>query len=286
MTGYLPFVTSSLIVERSDAKKKDGVTYIGAIINNLYFQHAPTTSSPFANPSWNLDERIVYVSSPPDKVIAATLSGPRDVLIDAMGVYKYYVYELVLMQIVEELRKSRDVEVHGKVMDAFKGISSRAEIPKALKAINTIIPRGSDDFNKIISTIEGHPRGSSLAAIIADIDSLFLSADNEMMMKAITPDGIVGAISRSCVRGRVNLKSFPNVYEPCSSSNGEYCGKDGRLIVDVTDDYWERLPGLAFEDLSNPIKRPYLIDRLYYDNIIDEFSYNVAADESLFIRKK
>lgn len=282
VAGYQPFIVSSVI----SLSGNDGV-YIGAVINDLYFQHLPITASPFVSSSWNMEERVTVVSAPPDAVIAATLTGPREVSESsiAMGLYKYYIYELVVMQTVEELRKLRDETIHEKIREAFSSVSVRGDVPKALKSINSVIPRGSDDFNKIVAVIESWPRGKPFSDIISSIDALSLSADNEMMMKSITLEGIRKAISSSCVRGKVNIKSFPNVYEACMN-NAEYCDSSRRLIVDVDDDYWERFPDLVYEDLSNPIKRPYLIDRLYYDNIIDEFSYKVAHDESLFIRKK
>lgn len=286
MPGYLPFVTSAVLT-LGDSNDRQGDIYIGAVINDLHFQHLPTASSPFINPSWNLAERTIVLSAAPDAVIAALITGAKGVTTSPIDFYKYYVYELILMQVVEELRKERDDTVHGAIRDAFGTLKSRADIPRALKALNNLIPRGSDDFNKIVAVIEAWPRGRPLSEMTTAIDALSLSADTEKMMKAITMDGITQAIARSCIRGRVTLKEFPNVYESCGDKDKDrgYCSS-GRLIVDVTDDYWSRVPELIYEDLSNPIKRPYLIDRMYYDNIIDEFSYSVAADESLFIRKK
>lgn len=281
MPGYQPLVATGVI--RCD--EVDG--YIGAIVNDMFFQHLPITKSPFIAASWNLTERTKTVSMPPDKVIAASLKGATDIAATSIAgsLYKYYVYDLALMQVVEEIRKSRDDVIHKKLHDTFAAIKTRTEIPKVMKSISDIIPRGSEDFNKIIAAIESVPRGTD--GIASAIDAVILLSDEAAANAKITPQGISDAFSMSCIRGKVTIKSFPNVYEACGSGTPqEYCNSSGRLIIDVDDDYWGRLPGLIYEDLSNPIKRPYLMDRLYYDNIIDEFSYTVNDDESLFIRKK
>ncbi len=280
MPGYQPLNATGVI-------QCDGIDgYVGAIVNDMFFQHLPTTTSPFIAASWNLSDRVKVVSMLPDQVIAASLKGPTEVTASSISssLYKYYIYDLALMQVVEEIRKSRDETVHKKLHDAFAGIKTRSEIPKVMKSISDMIPRGSDDFNKIIAAIDMIPRG--VDGITDAISALILSSDEAASNAKITPDGILDAFNVSCTRGKVSMKSFPNVYESCHGGTREYCTSSGKLIVDVDDDYWGKLPTLIYEDLSNPIKQPYLMDRLYYDNIIDEFSYTVKEDESLFIRKK
>lgn len=269
--GYVMFLPTHVL--------KMGSSYIGVVINDLHYQHTPTGTSPFVQSSWNLDERVLHITTPPDVTIKNLLSGPKgiDIADVSHGLYKYYVYDLVLMQVVEEIKKARDVAIHDRIREAFSAMKGKGDIPRILKSLSDIIPRGSPDFDIIISALESSQ----------PIDTCVLSYDDAAAEKLITPEGIMNAINSSCTRGRLTIKDFPNVYEACSSQKGMgYCDGGGKLIVDVSDDYWATLPSLVYEDLSNPIKKPYLMDRLYYDNIIDEYSYSVADDESLFIRQR
>lgn len=279
LKGYLRFEVTKLLRSKSSRQ------FIGVVCNDIQISHKPSVDSPFMKREWTPETRIIDVEYDIDQVNRSLLLGSS--MIDDVSVsealYKYYLYDLVMMQVTKELRKLRDPTISARLVDAFSGQQS---VPIILKSLSDIIPRGSDDFDLLVNTItQAKKEKKKLADMLPTVT---FSWDTKYMKTFMTPEKITEFINTSCVRGQVSIKSFPNVYEPCGGdlSKKDYCNAQGRLLVDCDDEFWNSLPGLIVDDLTNNIKGEYIMDRLYYDNIIDEFSYNVSPNEDLFIKKK
>jgi hypothetical protein len=233
---------------------------------------------------WTPDARIIDIDYDVDAVNRSLLGGSSHITDIAVSraLYKYYLYDLVMMQVTNELQKLRDPTTSARLVEAF---SASAPTPVILKGINDIAPRGSADFELLVGLIaQAKKEKKTVGALLSTVR---FSWDKKYMKTFMSSDKIKTFISDSCVRGQVSIKSFPNVYEPCSgNSKQDYCESKGRLIVDCDDAFWDALPKLIVDDLTNNIKGEYIMDRLYYDNIIDEYSYNVSPMEDLFIKKK
>lgn len=287
LPGYLRFEVSNVLqYVGSDTQNKQN-SFIGIIVNGLQCSHKPVSKSPFMRSEWNTETRIIKIDYDPFTVNNALLSGQKN--IDdpqvSRALYKYYLYDLVLMQVTNSLQKLRDPIISERIKSVFSGAKYSA-VTVIMKGLSDIVPRGSNDFTKMITAIEKSKKTGE--SFIATIMAERYSWDDEYMKKMFTQDHIRQVIAETTVRGSLKLTSFPNVYEPCQTEtkdNKSYCNS-GKLVVDCDDRFWNDLANNIVDDLNNPIKKDYLMDRLYYDNIIDEFSYNVGPNETLFIKKK
>lgn len=289
LDGYLRFEVTNVLqtIGPSNGINNNVQNFIGVIVNGLQCSHKPVSKSPFMRSEWNVETRTIKVDYDPFTVNNALLSGQKN--IDdpqvSRALYKYYLYDLVLMQVTGSLQKLRDPIILERIKSAFAG-AKYSNVTAIMKGLSDIVPRGSVDFAKMIGAIEkSRKSGESFAATVT---AERYSWDDEYMKKMFTKEHINTVIAETTVRGSLKLTSFPNVYEPCQTEtkdNKSYCNS-GKLVVDCDDRFWNDLADNIVDDLSNPIKKDYLMDRLYYDNIIDEFSYNVGPNETLFIKKK
>lgn len=278
LKGHINFEVTKLL--RSKKTKK----FVGVIVNDIQITHTPVEESPFMRRGWTTDSRIVEIDYDLNDVNRALLRGSSNIddINVSRGLYKYYLYDLILMQVTKELQKLRDPEIGSRIVSAFSGSTN---VPAVLKSLGDIVPRGSKDFDKIVDVIAASKKNKTgnFASMMRDIQ---FSWDIKYMKSFLTQEKIQKFIDDSCVRGQVSIKSFPNVYEPCSDTKQDYCNSQNRLIVDCDDKFWASIPKLIVNDLTNNIKGEYIMDRLYYDNIIDEYNYNVSPNEDLFIKKK
>lgn len=277
MSGYLGFDITNVL--------KNGEYYTGIIVNGIHCDHEPELTGIFIRPEWNKETRIINVDYDIRDVNNSLIVGNNSLSgkMLATALYKYHLYDLVLMQVTNELNKRYNTQIRERIINAFSDKS--ISIVQAIKSLSDIMPRSSQDFEKMVTVVSKH-KGNSRQQIIDAIVSERYSWDAKSTMDMYTLEGIKNAINETCIRGTIDIDQFPNVYEPCvgKSKNG-YCN-DTRLIVDCDDKFWNALPQLIVDDLENPIKKEYLLDRLYYDNIIDQFSYKVSPNETLFIKKK
>lgn len=279
MPGYLRFEVTNVL-------KKDD-KFIGVVVNGIQCSHAPTDSSIFMRSEWNSISRTIVIDYDPFIVNKTLLGGQKNIddKTISRALYKYYLYDLVMMQVTGVLQKIRDPDISKRLETVFAG-AKYSNVVSIVKSLTDIMPRGSPDFNKMIAAIEKARKTST-----DFIDSVRLerySWDDEYMKGLFNIAKIKEILHHETIRKNIQITVFPNVYEPCQTEtkdNKNYCSS-GKLIVDCDDQFWDSLPEAIVNDLLNPIKKDYLMDRLYYDNIIDEFSYNVGPNESLFIKKK
>jgi len=275
MPGYLRFEASKVY------RDKQTNEFIGVLVNDIQIAHTPIIESPFMRREWSPESRILdidYDINTVNKYLLAGQSLVEDLRV-ARALYKYYLYDLVLMQVVREMNAMRDPEIKRRLTEAF---SAKTPVSTILKGLTDIVPRGSTDFEKIVSSIDASRKNKT--PMITEILATKYSWDEKYMQTSVNISGIKEFINKTCVRGNVSVSSFPNVYEPCTKKEA-YC-QDSILVVDCDDSFWEALPELIVDDMTNPVKKEYLIDRMYYDNIIDEYSYHISPNEGLFIKKK
>lgn len=264
--GYIGFNVTQVL--------KSGNNFVGIIVNGLQCKHRPVPVSPFMRPEWTEENRTVTISYDVDNLNKSLLDGPQKMSgpKESRASYKYYLYDLVLMQVINYMNTLRDPEITARIRETF---SSSTNTSTALKSIADIMPRNSEDFSKMVDLIQKKK----------DILSARYSWDETWAMKNVTKEGIRDIIDKTCTRvSSISVSNFPNVFEPCPGRS-EYCSGD-KLLVYCDDSFWENLPDMIIDDLTDEIKQVYLKDRIYYDNIIDEFAYSVGPNETLFIRKK
>lgn len=274
MKGYIPFEVTQVL-----KRNKDGM-YTGVIVNGIQCPHNPINKSPFMKEGWNEESRVLSIDYDIDDVNRLLLVGQNGIRDEdtSRGLYKYYIYDLIVMQVTSRLKSFRDPDVQKRIRNEFE---SSGSIPQVLKSLGDIMPRGSPDFEKMMAIIKDE---KDKKKVLDEVLRERYSWDQTYSESFYTSEKIREIIEETCIRKKIDIKSFPNVYEPCPGPN-EYCLGD-RLIVDCEDDFWDSLPNLILDDFTNEIKKTYLMDRLFYDNIIDQFSYNVSQNESLFIKKK
>lgn len=277
LKGYIKFDVTNVFAR--------GDMYVGVLVNGLHCSHSPESAGLFVRPEWNRKTRIIEVDYDILEVNRLLIAGNNRLggNLLAMALYKYHLYDLVLMQVTNELGKRFNHEIRQRIVLAFSNKNNT--YIQALKLLSDIMPRGSDDFEKMVGVI-GKYKGNNRAELLELIIAERYSWDKKYTESFYTIEGVTETMEATCQRGTLSINDFPNVYEPCTNSAvAGYC-EHGRLIVDCDNKFWESLPGLIVDDLNNPIKKEYLVDRLYYDNIIDQFSYKVSPNETLFIKKK
>jgi len=278
LKGHLPFEVTQVLRDIKTNK------YIGVIVNGLQCSHEPVDTSPFIEAKWS-ETRTIMVDYDPNAVNKMLLDGPtmiNDPLV-SRALYKYYLYDLVTMQVTNMLSLKRDPVIRARLRAAFEN-ATQSSLPSIIKGLADIVKRGSPDFVKIVAAADV-ARSQKIKLVDAILAEKY-SWDDTYIKTYFTESNIALALEETCVRRPLTLVMFPNVYEPCSIGDKKnYCDSN-KLIVDCDDSFWASIPKIMAEDLTNEIKKEYLLDRMYYDNIIDEFSYHVGLNESLFIKKK
>lgn len=292
--GYKQIVPGTVI------KRRD--SYIGFIDSNsgLQYLHKGLVESPFFKDTWSIEDahRTMEIDYDPMEVSKAIMRGTgRDIidndrmLIVNHALYDYYLYDLVAMQFFGYVLKNKNVVFHDLLAKTFNDISIRSNFA-ALMTL-TGLDRKTTDFKRIISIIDSYKFGhKSREKMLASLRDTRFDADGEFLTNLIKLNRddkvksikniLSGLVER---RNNLSISDFPNVYGSCiAGSTIDYC--NGNLLLVSTDDaFYNSLPSLIAADLDNVIKMSYYLDRMYYDNVIDQFRFIPADNEKLFVRR-
>lgn len=210
----------------------------------------------------------------------------------AYGLYDYYLYDLICMQFFGEVMNKRNDEFHERLTTAFSGVTIRSSFDVILDGLG--IHRNDPDFKSLVKMIDSYKFGHKDKNILMrELNDTRYVRDNDYFNKVIgsAKEGteiIKEVLSRVITRvDDIDITVFPNVYSSCNSgidTSAVYC--NGQiLLVKCDDQFWEQVPALIRQDMLNDIRMSYYFDRMFYDNVVDQFHFTMMPDEKLFVRR-
>jgi len=203
-----------------------------------------------------------------------------DILYPAL--YNNYLYQLFLLEFISFIKKERNKEMRKKIINLID--SNRLNITDLIKM-------GENDAKLIEKQISFYKYGDITKRELLDIiditsyefDSSTLIKLNEEFSKNNNIENIKNVILNeidkfTIYKPNYSPKSFPNIFEPCINIEGEVYCENRKLIINWAP---ETLCSLLASDLSNELKRKWIINGLFTEGIIDYFKFIKHPNERI-----
>jgi hypothetical protein len=268
---------------------------IGFICNGINFYHEPLSYKFVKTISKAPLERILYHPDIVNENLTSktTIVDPRAKNI-TKNIYKYHLYELLLLEFIELLNKEKNKEIRHLIKkQILKRTDANAE--EVIATINTILDdyykrypdENNSDSDILIEQINDYAinhRDKKL--LLAQIDAMTYNFDKIMInsFKEMPKKQLITAltkISKQIVtivyEKNVNkilseITEFPNMFISCQNQFSEmvYC-KQNKLII--TKENLEILLEIMASDILNKFKSHYIFNQLFTDNIISYLKF-------------
>ena len=203
------------------------------------------------------------------------------------------------LMFVNEFVRVVNLEVNTLVRDALKTLVRETNFTKGAaefrRRLIELIGDYPDDIKLIRSQIMVNRRGVvDKTAVCAQIDEYTYDFDR-MSIRDLSSDtqshhDVVLKLRPLCTRFAIDrrdlektlpvvLTAFPNIYSACIDG-GPHCHA-GKLVVDDLDANIDLLAA----DLTNSIKRKYILTGLFMEIIIDYFDFIKRAGETIYVER-
>lgn len=172
--------------------------------------------------------------------------------------YDIYFYKIFRLHISHQLENVRNRSLRNKLI-------SGASIDKILKNypkdLNNIIKYG------IYETQYNFDREIYLKIFNSDKISI-----KNYIEKIINKVSVIVPV--------VDINKFPSILTICKKNSSSYC-KNNKLMI--TKSIKVHYINLLVSDIMNPLKKDYIVSKLYIDNVLNKFKFIIRPNEKIYI---
>lgn len=218
-----------------------------------------------------------------------TNSDRHDALLSS-ALYHNYLYQLFLIEFMNYVESERNTQIRKKISDILDKHNIKKR-PDIMKEFNELLIDYPDDIAWLDAKSFRAAYSLDKKAFIDDIAQHTFTFDKITInkLKSITDETEITTVlkqiaSEFTIQGVANVRSFPNIYEPCRTAHDgtlTYCNKR-KLIIDQPID---TLISLLVSDLKNELKSKFLLDTIWHDTVVNYFDFIRHIDETINIYK-
>jgi len=172
--------------------------------------------------------------------------------------YDIYFYKLFRLHVSHQLENVRDKSLRHK-------LKSGASIDKILKNY----PKDLDNIIKygVYETQYNFDRELYLKIFNGDKSTI-----KKYIEKIVDKLSVIVPI--------VNINKFPSILKVCEKNPTYYCKNNKLMITKKTKIHYINL---LVSDILNPLKKDYIVSKLYIDNVLNKFKFIVRPNEEIYI---
>lgn len=195
------------------------------------------------------------------------------------ALYERYLYDLFVAQIISYFESSRNKVLRGKIVKIISGANyqNNSEIEKKLREL---LPR--TDFIKMrgeIQNIEGKKNFlENFNKSVYEFDRVEYTQMLELPRDKIR-EKLIKIAKQITSSGTPKIKHIDNIMPVCGN-DADYCTR-GKLIIPA-----KKIPILAealSNDISNPLKRDYILQYMFVRNVADFAEFEKRLDETIYL---
>jgi hypothetical protein len=198
-----------------------------------------------------------------------------------ISIYKYYQYQLLLMEFMSLFSKQRNNKVRDRINVLIMKTNFATQLPDFYIGLREIV-EDNNDLKKNIAFIDNIVNGEwAKKELIANIKETTFNFDNveldklrklprSELKKALIKIANGITIKTDNIPKYLSNFQFPNIFVVCKDSHDGYCqGK--KLIVEKKS--FEHLIDILVQDLHNPLKAKWIFSNVFNDRVISMFRF-------------
>lgn len=238
----------------------------------------------------------IFIDSIPTKVIkydplevnkAILSNAPSTKLSIGEALYTNYQYRLFVIEFANYIDNERNDTLRNKIYTAIRESDLKKKVEELKKQVRSILHEHNADMQQIINQIMVFfYRKISKENLIAQIKNTIYKFDRMTLNRIFTMehDEIVKLLHeispKFAIEQKNNIHNFTNVYVACKDmiNKAEYCVGDKLMVTSM-----EEMIKFLADDLSNELKRQYMLTNIWVDNYIDFFSFTARKNEKIQI---
>lgn len=290
-------------------KKIIGITYKNndTEINNYFSE---ITENTFYNNNKNLKNnkiiKLLYNPVQINNALQKKISvDNKNQTLYTKSIYKRYLYNLLLMELFQYLKKNKDLTLRKKILHVLtmidikhlsdnyhndlystinRYISNKYKLPKNniddiySEVLHTILPIAK---NKSIKVDEKHKKIKDLF----DIKDFIFDNIEMILFKNKSVKEIYNHL-QEIFKDLVKIKNLKSVeiteISSCENNESGYCF-NGKLIVE-SQEKLNKMLNLIAHDIYNPLKRDIILNPLYFDVNNNKLKFTDYVNEIIYIR--
>lgn len=220
--------------------------------------------------------KAIYEQAPPSK-------DPRIQNINT-SIYKYYQYQLLLMEFMSLFSKQRNNKIRDQINSLIMKTNFATQLPDFYIGLRDII-EDNTDLKKVIAFIDNIVNGEwNKKELIANIKETTFNFDNVELdkLRKLNRTDLRKAITK--IANNITVKTdnitkylgpgsdfqFPNIFVVCKDNQNGYCqGK--KLIIEKSQ--FDHLIDILVQDLQNPLKAKWIFSNVFNDRVISMFRF-------------
>lgn len=282
--NWLMLVNSSTDVQKQKAE------IIGFVFDNQHYYINPPISPEQAlrkNKS-----KIILLRYDPDDVNKAIFEQhepSRDLRVANinLSVYRYYEYQLLLMEFMSLFSKQRNNKLRELISSLILKTNFASQLPDFYIAIRKLV-EDNNDLKRIISFIDNIVNGEwTKKDLLSNIKETNFNFDNIELDKLIKLPKQQLRAQLVKIANKITIKTddiekmikctsskkceFPNIFVVCKDqTNAGYC-KSKKLLIEKNR--FEILIDILVQDLLNPLKSKWIFSNVFNDRVISMFKF-------------
>jgi hypothetical protein len=222
--------------------------------------------------------KAIYEQQPPTK-------DPRVQNIN-ISIYKYYQYQLLLMEFMNLFSKQRNNKIRDQINSLIMKTNFATQLPDFYIGLRGIV-EDNNDLKKIIAFIDNIVNGEwSKKELIANIKETTFNFDNVELdkLRKLSRSDLKEALTK--IANSITVKTdniskylsssknadfqFPNIFVVCKDRQNGYC--QGKKLI-IEKDQFDKLIDILVQDLQNPLKAKWIFSNVFNDRVISMFRF-------------
>lgn len=232
----------------------------------------------------NIVNQIILDRKPPIKDNRTRLLG--------RALYSNYEYQLFLLSFANYIENDRNKEKRNALIKDISSakIENRSDIfgiiSKHLTGDDMIFMK-----HRVVITINKHGLKTDIIkqdlidyinANVFEFDKTTLNKLKNIKHKNELKNEIKDIANKFAIEKAIEAKEIemPNIFLPCSEVSEDYCSGNKMMVKSL-----DTLISLLTDDLRNPLKSRYLLNRIFTTNIIEFFQFKTHEYETVVVLK-
>lgn len=207
---------------------------------------------------------------------------PRVININ-LSIYKYYEYQLLLMEFMNLFSKQRNNKIRESINALILKTNFASQLPEFYIALRKLI-EDNNDLRKIISFIDNIVNGEwNKKDLIINIKETSFNFDNvelDKLRKLPTSQLKIALtkIANNIVIKKDNVEKylttgneFPNTFVVCKDLGTSGHCQEKKLLIERSR--FDKLIDILVQDLHNPLKSKWIFSNVFNDRVISMFKF-------------
>lgn len=198
-----------------------------------------------------------------------------------IATYRYYEYQLLLMEFMNLFSKQRNDKLRDSINSLILKTNFATQLGDFYIALRGLVD-DNDDIKKIIDFIDNIVNGEwSKKELLANIKETTFNFDNIELdkLKKLSKKELKSSLTKIAesiiiktdnIAKHLTNDDLSNIFVVCKDNEGSYC-QSKKLLIEK--DRFNTLIDILVQDLKNPLKSKWIFSNVFNDRVISMFKF-------------